>query len=325
MMSNIDVVCVGLVVADHVCAPIPHFPPAGALVTTERLELTIGGCAANTAVDLAKLGLKTSLVGRVGDDVLGRFCRDFLEERHVDCSEMVVSTTAQTAGTLIVNVAGDDRRFIHTVGANAELTGLEVSDDLLRRCKVLVIGGFVLNPALSGENVGRLFARAQELGVKTLLDVVIREGADVGEMLRPVLPYTDIFLPNTDEARMITGETDPLRQVRSLHDSGARVIVITRGRKGSLISCGESLYEAGAYQVEQVDGTGGGDAFAAGYIYGLLKGETDVRRCVQYGAAMGASCVRSMGATTGVFNSEELEAFVARYPFECSVRERALA
>ncbi len=49
---------------------------------------------------------------------------------------------------------------------------------------------------------------------------MIREGADVGEMLRLVLPYTDIFLPTTDEARMITGETDPLRQVRSLHDSG---------------------------------------------------------------------------------------------------------
>lgn len=312
MVSDVDVVCVGLVVADHVCAPIPHFPAAGGLVTTPRLELTIGGCAANTAVDLARLGQRVALVGRVGDDVLGRFCRDFLEARNVDCTHMVASQTAQTAGTLIVNVAGEDRRFIHTVGANAELTGLEVGDELLRRCRVLVIGGFVLNSALSGENVGRLFQRARSFGVQTLLDVVIGEHADVGEMLRPVLPHTDIFLPNTDEARMITGETDPLRQVRSLHDSGARVIVITRGRQGSLVSFGEELYEAGAHAVDQVDGTGGGDAFAAGFIYGMLSGRAaDVLQCIRYGAAMGASCVRSMGATTGVFDRDELEAFVA--------------
>ncbi|MCA9054875.1 MAG: carbohydrate kinase family protein [Planctomycetaceae bacterium] len=64
----IDVLCAGLIVADHVCAPIERFPPAGGLATTGRLELTIGGCAANVAVDLARLGLRVAIGGRVGND-----------------------------------------------------------------------------------------------------------------------------------------------------------------------------------------------------------------------------------------------------------------
>lgn len=321
MSSAVDVVCVGLIVADHVCAPIPRMPPSGALVTTPRLELTIGGSAANTAVDLAKLDLGVSIVGRVGEDVLGRFCREFLEEKRVDCENLVFSRTAQTSGTLIVNVQGEDRRFIHTVGANAELTGLEASDELLRRCRALYVGGFILNPALSGENVARLFQRARELGVWTILDVVIGESEEqnASRMLAPVLPHTDFFLPNGDEARLITGESDSLRQLETLRQMGARTTILTRGRCGALIARAGEVYEAAAYPVEQVDGTGGGDAFIAGLIYGLLKSSEDrpdILACIPYGAAMGASCVRSMGATTGVFNRAEVEAFVTANPLE---------
>lgn len=332
MSSALDVVCVGLIVADHVCAPIPRMPASGALITTPRLELTIGGSAANTAVDLAKLGLAVSIVGRVGDDVLGRFCREFLEAKSVDCGDLVVSQTAQTSATLIVNVQGDDRRFIHTVGANAELTGLEVSDELLKRTRAICIGGYILNPALSAENVAALFRRARELGVLTLLDVVIGDAEEENavRMLAPVLPHTDYFLPNSDEARMITGETELPRQLTALHELGARTIILTRGRHGSVISRpGEPLQEAGAYPVEQVDGTGGGDAFVAGLIYGLLQSArkngrepspAERLRCVQYGAAMGASCVRAMGATTGVFDRSGLEAFVAKEPWGAGCR-----
>jgi sugar/nucleoside kinase (ribokinase family) len=321
MSSAVDVVCVGLIVADHVCAPIPRLPPSGALVTTSRLELTIGGSAANTAVDLAKLDLAVSIVGRVGDDVLGRFCREALEGQRVDCENLVVSGTSQTSGTLIVNVQGEDRRFIHTVGANAELTGLEVSDELLRRCRALYVGGFILNPALSGENVAELFRRARELGVRTILDVVIGEAEEqnAARMLAPVLPHTDFFLPNGDEARLITGESDSLRQLDGLRQMGARTTILTRGRCGALIAQEGTLHEAAAYPVEQVDGTGGGDAFIAGLIYGLLKSpsaKADIVACIPYGAAMGASCVRSMGATTGVFRRTELEEFVAANPLE---------
>src|SRR5439155_25070532 len=72
MNEDAEVLCAGIIVADHVCAPISHLPAAGELVMAERLILTIGGCAANAAVDLSKMGVRASVVGRVGRDVFGR-------------------------------------------------------------------------------------------------------------------------------------------------------------------------------------------------------------------------------------------------------------
>src|SRR5438132_1217701 len=117
-MSQAEVLCAGIVVADHVCAPISHLPAAGELVMTDRLLLTVGGCAANAAVDLAKMGVRAAVVGRVGGDVFGRVVAEMLGQAGVDVSALRVSPDAETSQTLIVNVRGQDRRFIHTFGAN---------------------------------------------------------------------------------------------------------------------------------------------------------------------------------------------------------------
>lgn len=306
----LDVVCAGLIVADHVCAPIPRFPPQGGLVMTDRLELTIGGCAANVAVDLARLDLAVSVGGRVGDDVLGRFVTESLASQGVSCETITRSRTAQTSATLVVNVAGEDRRFLHAVGANAEFTGDELSEAVLRTCRAVYVGGFGLNPALSGASVARLFRTAREAGAITLLDVVVGDPALLPPMLAEALPETDVFLPNEDEALAITGVTGPLEQARLFRDLGAGTVVVTSGSRGSLLLNRTGGWRAEAYQTPCVDGTGGGDAFAAGFLYGQLQGGDPVR-CLQYGAAMGSSCVRAMGATTGVFRRGELEAFVS--------------
>src|SRR5436305_9405941 len=103
-MQHPDVLCAGIVVADHVSSPIDHLPAAGELVMAERLLLTIGGCAANVAVDLAKMEVDASVVGRVGSDALGRVVTDMLRGARVDTASMQVSAGADTSQTLIVNV-----------------------------------------------------------------------------------------------------------------------------------------------------------------------------------------------------------------------------
>ncbi|MFG0331943.1 MAG: carbohydrate kinase family protein [Maioricimonas sp. JB049] len=310
-----DVLCAGLIVADHVCAPIRAFPPSGGLVTTDRLDLCIGGCASNVAVDLAKLKRSVGILGRVGNDVFGQFVQEALASHGVSCDHVLASESAQTAATMVVNVQGEDRRFIHAVGANGEFTGLEFGTEVVKQCRVFYVGGFGLNPALSGENVAELFRVARAAGVTTMLDVVIGEADSVHEMLEPVLPLTDVFLPNTDEARTLTGKEDPLAQAETFRKGGAESVIVTCGGHGVLMLSPEGACRMPAYDVEQVDGTGGGDAFVSGFIHGLLAGASPAR-CLQYGSAMGASCVRTMGATTGVFTAAELEEFVAAHPLE---------
>ncbi len=314
--SPVDVLCTGLVVADFVGAPVAEMPASGRLATTPRIEMAIGGCAANTAVDLAKLNLRVGIAGLVGDDNLGRFVRDTFEQERVQCTHLGSSRTAQTAATLIVNVQGEDRRFIHAVGANAEFTGEALTRDVLRGCRILCVGGFALNPKLSAAHILRAFRTARELGVTTVLDVVIGDPTPVWGMLQEVLPETDLFLPNQDEGRLVLGIDDPHDQARRFVAAGAKTVIVTRGSQGSIHFDGREMWSASAFPVEQVDGTGGGDAFVAGYLYGLRKNASPLES-LAYGAAMGASCVRAAGATTSVFRREELEEFVRIHPLEC--------
>ena len=299
MADSFDCLCAGIVVADTVCQPIARMPAAGALIQTDRVELTIGGCAANIAVDLVKLGLKVGLSGRVGLDLFGIEVRDRLTAAGVDASQLDVIPAAPTSSTFVLNVQGEDRRFIHCVGANAEYDGSQVTVDAIRRSKVMYVGGFCLLESLTPDRVIRLFRVARESGVATMLNVVLSESTDTTAWLEPVLPWTDYFFSNDDEAHRITRQSDSLKQAAALQALGVKTAVVTLGGQGAVLFGPDSRLRVGVYPVQPVDSTGTGDAFAAGFLHGLLRGE-DVRQCLRLGTAMGASCVRSMGATTGV-------------------------
>lgn len=306
-----DCLCAGVVVADFVCAPVARMPAAGELVPTDKIFLTIGGCASNVAVDLRKLDVKVGVAGRVGTDVFGGFVREELSRSGVDTTHLIPTPGHQTSSTLVVNVKGEDRRFIHAFGANAVFDGSEIDAGLIRSSRILYLGGFFLMSQLSADAVAKMFRIAREAGVLTMLDVVIPNPQNFDAALRTVLPWTDIFLPNHDEATLMAGIADPLSQARHFHALGAGTVVITCGGKGSVMVNAHEQIEANGFQADFVDGTGSGDAFCAGYIAGLLRGR-DARTCLEMGSAMGASCVRQPGATTGVFTRAELDEYLSR-------------
>jgi len=308
-MKHPEVLCAGIIVADHVCTPITHVPAAGELVMAERMLLTIGGCAANAAVDLVKMGVRTAVVGRVGGDVFGEVVANLLKSHGVDVSAIKVSAQADTSQTLIVNVADQDRRFIHTFGANAEFSAGDIPRDLLRHCRVLYLGGYLLMAGVLPDELAAVFAAARREGVKTVLDVVTPGKADYLPLLRDLLPHVDVFLPNNHEAELITGEADPLRQAEAFRELGAATVVITLGSAGAVLIEDTLRLRSGVYTVPYVDGSGGGDAFDAGYIYGLLH-NLGAEDCLRVASALGASCVRAVGTTPGVFTRPECEAFM---------------
>jgi sugar/nucleoside kinase (ribokinase family) len=309
MSASTDVLCAGIIVADHISSPISHLPAAGELVLADQLLLTIGGCAANVAVDLGKLGVTASVVGRVGSDVFGGIVADMLRERGADVALMQVTPGRDTSQTLIVNVAGQDRRFIHTFGANAAFRASDIPLARATNCRVLYLGGYLLMGGLLQEELIPVFAAARSAGVKTVLDVVTPGAADYLPRLEKLLAHVDVFLPNQHEGQLITGESDSLKQAELFHRLGASTAIVTLGDGGAVLVSDEVRLRAGTYQVPFVDGTGGGDAFAAGYILGLLQG-LDAEGCLRTGSAVGASCVRAIGTTTGVFTLAECQAFM---------------
>ena len=306
------VVCAGVVVADHLCTPITHLPGPGELVPAANLVLNIGGCATNAAVVLSKLGVRSKVCGRVGDDIFGRFIAETLRDHGVDESGLTVDSTRSTSQSLVINVQGQDRRFIHTFGANE---GFEAADlDLTLGSgaappSVLYLGGLFVLPNLDADALAERFERARRQGTTVVLDVVTPGPGDYLPQITRLLPHVDVFLPNTDEATLILGTSDPVRQALAFRDLGARRVIITRGERGAIVASDSLRVRVGTYSVPSVDATGGGDAFDSGYIAGLVDGLTELD-CLHLASALGASCVRSVGTTAGTFNRAEADAFI---------------
>jgi sugar/nucleoside kinase (ribokinase family) len=307
-----EVVCAGIIVADHLCTPIAHLPAAGELVMADGMLLTIGGCAANAAVDLAKMGVRVAISGRVGGDVFGRVVTDLLCAAGVDTTALKTSPTADTSQTLIVNVRGEDRRFIHTFGANREFSPADIPAELPASCKVLYVGGYLVMPGLRQEELVPVFRAARARGIKVVLDIVGPAPGEYISQLDRLLPHVDVFLPNNHEGELITGEKEPLRQAERFHRLGAGTVIVTRGGDGAVLVQQGLRLRAGVYPVPCVDSSGGGDAFDAGYIVGMLQG-MGPEDCLRYASALGASCVRAVGTTPGVFTRAECEAFLREH------------
>jgi sugar/nucleoside kinase (ribokinase family) len=305
------VLCAGIVVADHISSPISHLPAAGELVLADDLLLTLGGCAANVAVNLVKLGTDARVACCVGEDIFGKVVVDMLRGSGVDTSSVRVVPGRTTSQTMIINVKNEDRRFVHTFGSNAYF---EVKDIQSRAEEnILYLGGYLILPAVDTESLRQCFRAARAAGQTTVLDVVTPDEVDYLPRLLPLLPEVDVFLPNDHEAKRITGLSDPLAQARFFRDQGVRTVIITQGERGSLLLHGDLALRAGTFSMNYVDGTGGGDAFTAGYIAGLQAG-LDVEGCLRLASAIGASCVRALGTTAGVFTRTEAEAFIATHP-----------
>ena len=311
MNNKPEVLCAGIIVADHVCSPVSHVPAAGELVMTDKMLLTIGGCAANAAVDLVKMDVAAAVVGRVGSDIFGRIVADMLRDHGVDTTALIATPGADTSQTLIVNVAGQDRRFIHTFGANAEFRAADIPLARVRECKILYLGGYLVMPKIRQEELVPVFAAARQAGAKTVLDVVVPGPGEYLSRLEILLPHVDVFLPNDHEARLMTGEADPVKQAELFHRLGARMAVITMGGEGAVLVGEEIRLRSGVYSVPFVDGSGGGDAFDAGFIYGLLR-QMSPEDCLRVASALGASCVRAIGTTPGVFTRSECEDFLRK-------------
>jgi sugar/nucleoside kinase (ribokinase family) len=308
-----DVLCVGILVADLFVPPLARLPEAGELLLVDEMLLSAGGCAANAGIDLAKLGVRVAVAGKVGNDAFGASIRQELTGKGIDVSGIRTSASAPTARTVILPVAGQDRRYIHTVGANADLRAEDVDLAQVACSRVLYVGGYLLFPGFEAAALARLFQFAQQRGIRTVLDVAGPRPDQGLQLLEQVLPHTDALLPNEDEARVITGEADPARQAEIFIRCGARVVAITRGAEGVLVRTAQDLLRAAAMPIEFVDGSGAGDAFDAGFIIGMLEG-WDLARTVEFAAAVGASACTRLGTTPGVFSRPEALEFVARHP-----------
>ncbi len=308
-----DVVCLGILVAGVVAKPVKQWPEEGKLVLVDQMELHTGGCAVNTGIDLARLGVKVSVMGKVGNDAFGDFMIAALQREGIGTDGVQRQEGVNTSATMVCVAAGGERSFIHYLGANAELTDEDVDFEIIRGAKILHIGSALLVPKLDGEPLARVLRRAREMGVTTCVDTAWDSRGRWMELVGPALPYTDICVPSLEEARMITGEHEPEAIARVLLAAGVKTVGIKMGEQGCYVRAGGEEYLVPPFCVEAVDANGAGDAWVAGFLCGVVNGLSllDTARLAN---AVGAMSVTAMGASNGVRSLPETEAFMARTP-----------
>jgi sugar/nucleoside kinase (ribokinase family) len=306
-----DVVCLGILVADVIVQPVARLPEPGTLGFVDAIELRGGGCALNTASSLARLGLRSAAVGKVGTDTFGEFVLRLLDERGVDASGVLRDAELPTSASVALVDPTGERTFLHVRGANAGVRVDELGERPFSGRALHIAGALVLD-ALDGEPTARLLADARRRGIRTSVDTVFDAGGAWERML-PVLPHCDLVTPGLAEAQGITGEQDPAAAARRLRDLGARVAAVTLGPDGCHVT-GEGFdgHVAGL-DVDTVDGTGAGDAFAAGFLYGMLA-EWPLDRCARFANAAGALATTALGAFEGVGTLENTLQAASRAP-----------
>jgi len=240
-----------------------------------------------------------------------------LQTAGVNCDRVVHTPDYPTSETVILLVEGEDRRYIHTFGANQAFSVYHVDGDWLAELDVFYLGGLFAMPGIQLDELLTLLHFCREHEVVTVVDVVLPKGFVYAPEVQGLLPYIDWFLPNDVEAAVLTGRNDPWEAMQVLRSWGAKGVVITLGERGSLGVREDECWRCGSYPWPTVDPSGAGDAFASGLIAGIVNG-WDFPRSLVYASALGASATRAIGTTDGVLTAAETERLIDQQPLAMS-------
>ncbi len=309
-----DVVSLGIHILDVLGRPVHRIPPRQDVDLLEEIRLTVAGTAAGTSVDLAKLGASVLAMGALGEDAAGNFIVDTMNRYGIDTSGLRRKSGVQTSATMLPIRPNGERPALHVLGANAELTLDDIDWDAIANARHLHFGGTYLMPKLDGEPTARILKFARDHGVPTTLDLIAINRPDLLEVIEPVLPSIDYFMPGLEEARMISGLQDRAEVIRFFLDKGVRNTVFKMGEEGSSIAsqgAHGALVETRlpAFETTIIDSTGCGDSYCAGFIIGLLKG-WDLAECGRLGSACGALVITGLGSDAGIVDLDQTIAFM---------------
>ena len=303
-----DAAIFGLIVADMLAEPMDlrDPPDPGGLALLRSLTVTTGGNVCNTAVAMAKLGMKAAAAGLVGDDVLGVAVIERMRQAGVDTLAVFINDQAQTSATVVAVEPGGERCFFHVPGVTALLdtTAFRRCIPMFKQCAYVQIGYFGLLPAITPELPDLLF-ELRQLAPQTKIALDTVNPPDSWDLLKPILPRLDVFVPSRTEATALTGESDPQKMVAAFREQMTRGLIgIKLDAEGCYLDDGMTSVHVPAYPVEVVDTTGAGDTWYGGLMTALIKG-MPVDRAGQFANRVAADCCAALGGSAGVRTFDE--------------------
>ncbi|MGK7390091.1 MAG: carbohydrate kinase family protein [Candidatus Cyclobacteriaceae bacterium M2_1C_046] len=310
-----DVIVVGELNIDLILNNIDKYPEIGKEVLAGQMTLTLGSSSAIFASNLSTLGIPTSFIGKVGKDNFGDFIIESLRSRGVDVNNIIRSEKLKTGATIALNF-GEDRANVTYPGAMELLHLEDVNEQVLSSAKHLHMSSIFLQKGLTNQLVD-LFRKAKELGLTTSIDPQWDPAEQWDIDLPKLLPFVDVFMPNSNELMLLTG-TKNVQDGKSKLAPFANTLVVKDGSSGVYAwADNELIYQPAFLNENVVDSIGAGDSFDAGFISKYIKGNS-LRECLKYGALTGAINTTRSGGTTA-FEDMDLVKSIAKSSFNYTI------
>ncbi|HPF00336.1 MAG TPA: adenosine kinase [Bacteroidales bacterium] len=255
-----------------------------------KRTLASGGSAANTIHGLARLGMKTGFIGKVGKDDLGDFFEKDMVKSGIQ-THLIQSATPSGLALALVSPDGE-RTFATYLGAACELQDIDIDADVLKNYDILHIEGYLLQ---NYKLISHSIKTAKELGLKVSLDLasynVVEEHRDfLNEMIDL---YTDIIFANEEESKALTG-LEPEESAKYLSQR-VDIAAVKTGPGGSFVAMNGEITAVPTQKIIPVDTTGAGDLYAAGFLYALSKGKS-AYECGRTGSVIASEVITTIGA-----------------------------
>ena len=269
-------------------------------------KMAAGGSAANTASGLAKLGVETGFLSKIGEDEVGRF----FEKEMLDTSvkpQLLLSETPSGRVQAIVTPDGE-RTFATCLGAAAEMCADDITPELFAGWDILYVEGYlVANPTM----LDKAIATAKAAGLKIAIDMasynVVEESRDY--FMQLIENHVDYVFANEREAFALTGME--LLQALDFIASRCEIAVVKVGAKGAYVKSGNDMATIAPIKANVVDTTGAGDMWAAGFLAGFVKGKS-LEQCGQMGAIVAANVIEVIGPKMDAARWEKIHAAILK-------------
>lgn len=300
-----QVVTMGALLVDEL-GRTEKLPTENEEIFLDQLEIKPGGSAANTAVACSRLNLATGFIGAIGNDREGDFLLEDLKKENVDTSQLMKRMDAPTGKCIIITDRKESRHMYAFTGAGNRIDIDEKDTEYILNADILHIADLI--------NVDPLIRAAEIASTTRSTQVALNPGGLIIGLgysrIQRLLSLTNIYISSLEEAEKLYTMKDREAMVQSLFNEGIETVALTMGKQGCFIANPAEAHMISAFDVKEVvDTTGAGDAFSAGFLYGILN-RYDLKTCGYCGNAVAALCIQEFGARNGVPTEEELKNYL---------------
>lgn len=287
-----------------------EFTTTSLVFCNQPLTMALGGNGANSAYVLASLGAKTALCSAVGQDYPGDLMTGWLSARGIDLRGFLRSPSAGTPTTTAIHDHQQNRISFHHPGASWVYRYEDVPTKVLHEADGLLITGYTLFTGWRPVGYARALREAHQCGAITALDIGPAIGQPVQtEELVPMLPDVNYLFTNEYELSICTGFSDLDSGVHALIEAGAACIVVKRGKDGASIYTENQQTNVPGFPVEALVTVGAGDAFAAGFLFAIQRGDS-YEQAALFGNATAALVVASGKSVLGCPTLDQINALM---------------